>query len=403
MFVHRFTSIPIISSAVESAKAFYDFSKTKYQVIDQLENSVMSKVVPQFQPIITGLSAYDAQLVQIDNYACSGLDLLEDSLPIIKEPTEKVQERIFAPVRAVTQSINKSIEDGKHLLVDASHAFDERLKTNVYVNEALKFSENTVDKLFGTAETLSSGESETEATPIVRVQHIGHKVTKQVADRFQTIQKAQLPTPAKLRELAVSIDILKYTNQRLEQQLAWLRQTIAKSQESIVPAQKHVSTSLTQTANALIATLTTTSTQLTSLLPEGVRTKTAQLQAHLKERLQNLQQLRSTDNNFLQQLIEVAETGQKYLETVRLQLVQFYNTNVASYLRLQKFHLPTSSNTTPSNTPTSTNEEFKEEQPTIPMDTLESECITSPTDEHDGGDTQDEEEDEGEKEKTNSE
>ena len=132
-------------------------------------------------------------------------------------------------------------------------------------------------------------------------------MTKQVADRFQTIQKAQLPTPAKLRELAVSIDILKYTNQRLEQQLAWLRQTIAKSQESIVPAQKHVSTSLTQTANALIATLTTTSTQLTSLLPEGVRTKTAQLQAHLKERLQNLQQLRSTDNNFLQQLIEVGQ------------------------------------------------------------------------------------------------
>jgi hypothetical protein len=337
IFLSRVSSLPLINSALESAKTLYDTSKTKYQVIDQIENSVKTRVVPQFQPLLDSLHAYEAQLGQLDSFACSGLDILETNLPIIKEPTEKVIESsrrlvddvVFTPVKNVSSTVSKSLEDGKQLIAGASVAVDERLKASSYLTEAIHFSESFADRILGPdSEPIPS-----DTAPLTRASHfvysVNTRLTKHAVDTIKPLQSVHLPNPAHLAQLARATDIVKYTNERLEDQIQWLQNFVATSQQQLAPAQQQLSSTAHHVTESVVVTLNTIVNTVSTYVPQGVKSESYKLRQLL---IDQLAQLNKTDSSFFHNVVEAAQTGRNYLEVVRVQLTEFYSSKVAQYI-----------------------------------------------------------------------
>ena len=85
-------SLPLVNSAVGQARQVYDMTKARYpSLTTNLETQVVNHVLPAVRsaskPIV---QAYDVRLHQIDSLACSGLDALEQRMPIIKQAPEDI-------------------------------------------------------------------------------------------------------------------------------------------------------------------------------------------------------------------------------------------------------------------------------------------------------------------------
>ncbi|EDL83648.1 similar to mannose-6-phosphate receptor binding protein 1, isoform CRA_b, partial [Rattus norvegicus] len=92
--VGRVANLPLISSTCGMVSAAYTSTKESYPhvrtVCDVAEKGVKTlttAAVSRAQPI---LSKLEPQIVTANKYAHQGLDRLQESLPILQQPTEKV-------------------------------------------------------------------------------------------------------------------------------------------------------------------------------------------------------------------------------------------------------------------------------------------------------------------------
>ncbi|XP_031460116.1 perilipin-3-like isoform X1 [Phasianus colchicus] len=92
--VGRVASLPLVSSACSIVSSAYSSTKESHpyvrSVCDAAEKGVRTLTAAAFsgaQPILTKL---EPQISTANEYACKGLDKLEEKLPILQQPTEKV-------------------------------------------------------------------------------------------------------------------------------------------------------------------------------------------------------------------------------------------------------------------------------------------------------------------------
>uniref|UniRef100_A0A8C4VR11 Perilipin n=1 Tax=Gopherus evgoodei TaxID=1825980 RepID=A0A8C4VR11_9SAUR len=92
--VGRVAGLPLVSSACEMASASYAATKETYPAIKTVcevaetgVRAITSAAVIRAQPILDHL---ESQLAAANEYACRGLDRLEEQLPILQQPIEKV-------------------------------------------------------------------------------------------------------------------------------------------------------------------------------------------------------------------------------------------------------------------------------------------------------------------------
>uniref|UniRef100_A0A8C0IKY7 Perilipin-3 n=1 Tax=Chelonoidis abingdonii TaxID=106734 RepID=A0A8C0IKY7_CHEAB len=91
---NRVANLPFVSSAYDMVSTAYTSTKESHpyvkSVCDMAEKgmkSMAAAVVSGAQPI---LSKLEPQISTANEYACRGLDKLEEKLPILQEPTDKV-------------------------------------------------------------------------------------------------------------------------------------------------------------------------------------------------------------------------------------------------------------------------------------------------------------------------
>uniref|UniRef100_A0A8C4VVS7 Perilipin-3 n=1 Tax=Gopherus evgoodei TaxID=1825980 RepID=A0A8C4VVS7_9SAUR len=89
----RVAGLPLVSSACEMASASYAATKETYPAIKTVcevaetgVRAITSAAVIRAQPILDHL---ESQLAAANEYACRGLDRLEEQLPILQQPIEK--------------------------------------------------------------------------------------------------------------------------------------------------------------------------------------------------------------------------------------------------------------------------------------------------------------------------
>uniref|UniRef100_A0A8C0G5E8 Perilipin n=1 Tax=Chelonoidis abingdonii TaxID=106734 RepID=A0A8C0G5E8_CHEAB len=92
--VNRVASLPFISSAYNLVSSAYSYAKGIHPYISNVCSvaetaaaMAVGSAVGGMQPILSHL---EPQIASVNEYACKGLDKLEESLPFLQQPTEKV-------------------------------------------------------------------------------------------------------------------------------------------------------------------------------------------------------------------------------------------------------------------------------------------------------------------------
>ncbi|CAM4566566.1 unnamed protein product [Caretta caretta] len=90
----RVAGLPLVSSACEMASASYDATKETHpaikgvcEVVETGVRAITSAAITGARPILDQL---EPQLAAANEHACQGLDRLEEQLPILQQPIEKV-------------------------------------------------------------------------------------------------------------------------------------------------------------------------------------------------------------------------------------------------------------------------------------------------------------------------
>lgn len=206
-FIERVSGLPMVHSALETAKYVYDGTKTKLPIIAQVETGLTEKVIPQLlqtsEPIVRVVDS-KLPLSALDGYACKGLDVIEKNIPIVKESPQGIVEtgkaildsRVISPVNGVVQKVDGIIE------------------------QAISYSEKTVAN-YTEKTTEEEQQQEVKVNKIARVQKMGKKIG---TTALHQIQK----TPQEL----LSIDLVKYSTGVAEKQVQWIREAYSSAIKS---------------------------------------------------------------------------------------------------------------------------------------------------------------------------
>uniref|UniRef100_A0A8C3V6G0 Perilipin n=1 Tax=Catharus ustulatus TaxID=91951 RepID=A0A8C3V6G0_CATUS len=112
--VDRVTSLPLLSSAFNLVSSAYSHTKESHpclggvcSVAETVAAVAMGSVVGGAQPI---LSQLEPQIALVNEYACKGLDQLEENLPFLQQPADKVRTAVGAAQGAKELVANKVTE-----------------------------------------------------------------------------------------------------------------------------------------------------------------------------------------------------------------------------------------------------------------------------------------------------
>uniref|UniRef100_A0A8C0GD04 Perilipin n=1 Tax=Chelonoidis abingdonii TaxID=106734 RepID=A0A8C0GD04_CHEAB len=111
--VNRVASLPFISSAYNLVSSAYSYAKGIHPYISNVCSvaetaaaMAVGSAVGGMQPILSHL---EPQIASVNEYACKGLDKLEESLPFLQQPTEKVMmsavDAAYGAKDAVTSTV----------------------------------------------------------------------------------------------------------------------------------------------------------------------------------------------------------------------------------------------------------------------------------------------------------
>uniref|UniRef100_A0A7M4ENY2 Perilipin n=1 Tax=Crocodylus porosus TaxID=8502 RepID=A0A7M4ENY2_CROPO len=110
--VNRVTSIPLIHSAFNLVSSAYNFTKgthpyvtTVCTVAETVAAVAVGSAVGGAQPILSHL---EPQIAKVNEYACKSLDQLEEKLPFLQQPTEKVSLPLTKSV--VSSTVNTALD-----------------------------------------------------------------------------------------------------------------------------------------------------------------------------------------------------------------------------------------------------------------------------------------------------
>ncbi|XP_015742014.1 perilipin-3-like isoform X1 [Coturnix japonica] len=115
--VVRVANLPLVSSACSTVSSAYTSTKENHPYVrsmcDAAEKGVKTltaAAVSGAQPI---LSKLEPQISTANEYACKGLDKLEEKLPILQQPTEKVvagtRELVLGTVMGVREAMSRAV------------------------------------------------------------------------------------------------------------------------------------------------------------------------------------------------------------------------------------------------------------------------------------------------------
>nr|XP_005281239.1 perilipin-3-like [Chrysemys picta bellii]XP_005281240.1 perilipin-3-like [Chrysemys picta bellii] len=119
--VSRVANLPLVSStydmvstAYTSTKENHPYIKSVCDVAEKGVKTITAAAVGGAQPILTKL---EPQIATVNEYACKGLDKLEEKLPILQQPTEKVvadtKELVSSTVTGARDAVSNTVNGAK--------------------------------------------------------------------------------------------------------------------------------------------------------------------------------------------------------------------------------------------------------------------------------------------------
>ncbi|NXE97721.1 PLIN3 protein, partial [Menura novaehollandiae] len=151
--VNRVTSLPLLNSAFSLVSSAYNQTKESHpclsgvcSVAETVAAVAVGSVVGGAQPI---LSQLEPQIALVNEYACKGLDQLEENLPFLQQPAEKVISDTKELVSTkVTSAMDAACEAREAVADKVTEAVD--LTKNV-VGDSVKLTTSVVTSTVNSA------------------------------------------------------------------------------------------------------------------------------------------------------------------------------------------------------------------------------------------------------------
>ncbi|KFW63248.1 Perilipin-3, partial [Pygoscelis adeliae] len=133
--VNRVTSLPLLNSAFNLVSSAYNYTKETHPYLTGVCNMAetvaavaVGSVVGGAQPILNQL---EPQIALVNEYACKGLDQLEENLPFLQQPADKV-------ISDTKQLVSTKVTSAMDAACEAKEAMADK------VTEAVDLTKNVV-------------------------------------------------------------------------------------------------------------------------------------------------------------------------------------------------------------------------------------------------------------------
>ncbi|NWX53176.1 PLIN2 protein, partial [Steatornis caripensis] len=143
--VSRVVNLPLVSSTYDMVSAAYTSTKDNHpylksvcEIAEKGVKTITSVAVTSAMPIIQKL---EPQIVVANNYACIGLDKIEERLPILNQPTDKVvsnaKDAVVGAREAVTTTVTGAKETVAHTITGVVGKTKEAMQDSVEMTKSV--------------------------------------------------------------------------------------------------------------------------------------------------------------------------------------------------------------------------------------------------------------------------
>ncbi|KAM4658511.1 uncharacterized protein AAGF69_009120 [Amazona ochrocephala] len=166
--VDRVTSLPLLNSAFNLVSSAYTYTKETHpclsgvcSVAETVAAVAVGSVVGGAQPILNQL---EPQIALVNEYACKGLDQLEENLPFLQQPADKVISDTKQLVSTkVTSAMDAACEAKEAMANKVTEAVD--LTKNV-VGDSVKLTRSVVTSTINSAVEAAHGAKDLVTTKV---------------------------------------------------------------------------------------------------------------------------------------------------------------------------------------------------------------------------------------------
>ncbi|XP_033926561.1 perilipin-3 isoform X1 [Melopsittacus undulatus] len=157
--VNRVTSLPLLNSAFNLVSSAYNYTKETHpclsgvcNVAETMAAVAVGSVVGGAQPILNQL---EPQIALVNEYACKGLDQLEENLPFLQQPADKVISDTKQLVSTkVTSAMDAACEAKEAMANKVTEAVD---LTKTVVGDSVKLTRSVVTSTINSAVEAAHG------------------------------------------------------------------------------------------------------------------------------------------------------------------------------------------------------------------------------------------------------
>ncbi|KAM6236048.1 perilipin-3-like [Porphyrio hochstetteri] len=219
--VDRVTSLPLLNSAFNLVSSAYNYTKETHpyltgvcNVAETVAAVAVGSMVGGAQPILNQL---EPQIALVNEYACKGLDQLEENLPFLQQPADKVISDTKQLVSTkVTSAMDAACEAREAMADKVTEAVD--LTKNV-VGDSVKLTKSVVTSTVNSAVEAAQGAKDlvtskvTEAVDLTKhvvedsVELTKSKVASTIVNAVEAAQGAKDLVTSKVTE---AVDLSKH-------------------------------------------------------------------------------------------------------------------------------------------------------------------------------------------------
>ncbi|XP_072775443.1 uncharacterized protein [Taeniopygia guttata] len=183
--VNRVTNLPLLNSAFNLVSSAYNHTKESHpclsgvcSVAETVAAVAVGSVVGGAQPI---LSQLEPQIALVNEYACKGLDQLEQNLPFLQQPADKVISDTKQLVSTkVTSAMDAACEAKEAVADKVTEAVD---LTKSVVGDSVKLTRSVVTSTVSSAVEAAQGAKELVTSKVTEAVDVTKHMVEDSVDR----------------------------------------------------------------------------------------------------------------------------------------------------------------------------------------------------------------------------
>ncbi|XP_057274672.1 uncharacterized protein LOC130604289 isoform X2 [Pezoporus wallicus] len=258
--VNRVTSLPLLNSAFNLVSSAYNYTKETHpclsgvcSVAETVAAVAVGSVVGGAQPILNQL---EPQIALVNEYACKGLDQLEENLPFLQQPADKVISDTKQLVSTkVTSAMDAACEAREAMANKVTEAVD---LTKNAVGDSVKLTRSVVTSTINSAVEAAHGAKDLVTTKVTEAVDLTKHVVEDSIEQTKSAVASTIVNAVEAAQGAKDLVTSKVTTKVTEavEAAQGAKDLVTTKVTEAVDLSKHmVEDSIEQTKSAVTSTI----------------------------------------------------------------------------------------------------------------------------------------------------